>query len=56
MEHCPEGDLREQITKAEIRNKKIKVDLAIDWSFQIMSALKYCHDRKIMHRDLKVRN
>ena len=56
MEHCVEGDLRSQLLKKNYDNQKFDVAQVIDWAYQIASALKYCHDRTVIHRDLKVNN
>ena len=55
MEHCEEGDLRSQLHKKNYYKQKFDVEQVIEWSFQIASALKFCHDRKVIHRDLKVK-
>ena len=55
MEHCPDGDLRNQILRKQSLRQKFDVDQVIEWSLQVASALKFCHDRKVVHRDLKVR-
>ena len=54
MEHCEEGDLRSQLHKKNYHKQKFDVEQVVDWAFQIASALKYCHDKTIIHRDLKV--
>ena len=55
MEHCPDGDLRNQILRKRSLRQKFDVDQVVEWSLQVASALKFCHDRKVVHRDLKVR-
>ena len=55
MEHCEEGDLRSQLHKKNYYKQKFDVEQVIDWAFQIASALKFCHDRTVIHRDLKVK-
>ena len=55
MEHCEEGDLRSQLHKKNFYKRKFEVEQVIDWAFQIASALKFCHDRTVIHRDLKVK-
>ena len=54
MENCPDGNLRNQILRKRSLQEKFDVEQVIDWSMQIASALKFCHDRKVIHRDLKV--
>ena len=54
MEYCPDGDLRKQISRNQSLKKKFDVLQVVDWSLQIASALKFCHDRQVIHRDVKV--
>lgn len=58
------GDLAQKISDLQTRNKG-KPEVARDyfseeqilhWFTQICLALKHCHDRKIMHRDIKALN
>ena len=54
MEYCPDGDLRKHILQKKKLNEKFDVEQVIDWSLQVAAALKFCHDHKVIHRDLKV--
>ena len=54
MEYADNGDLFEQIQKAKTNH--FKEDQIIDWFVQICLAMKHCHDRKILHRDIKCQN
>ena len=54
MEYCPDGDMRTQITLKKNQQQVFDVQQVIDWSLQIASALKFCHDRQVIHRDLKI--
>ena len=54
MEYCPGGDLRDQILLKKNLQQRFDVRQVIEWSLQVASALKFCHDRKVIHRDLKV--
>ena len=54
MEYCPDGDLRNQIREKSRLQQKFDVQQIVDWSLQIANALKFCHDRKVIHRDVKV--
>ena len=55
MEYCPDGDLRNQIRQKSSLGEKFDIEQVVDWSLQVASALKFCHDHKVIHRDLKVR-
>ena len=55
MEYCPDGDLRDQIRQKKNLGQKFNVKQVIEWSLQVASALKFCHSKKVIHRDLKVR-
>ena len=54
MEYCPDGDLRKQIRQKSNLGQKFDVEQVVEWSLQIAAALKFCHDRQVIHRDLKV--
>ena len=54
MDYADGGDLAKQITQQ--RGRPMPEDTILDFFVQICLALKYLHDRKIMHRDLKPHN
>ena len=54
MEHCPDGDLKNQILRKRSLQQKFDIEQVVEWAFHIASALKFCHDRKVIHRDLKI--
>ena len=55
MEYCPDGDLRNQIRQKSNLGEKFDIEQVVEWSLQVASALKFCHDHNVIHRDLKVR-
>ena len=54
MEYCPDGDLRNKILRKRSLQEKFDIEQVVEWALQIASALKFCHDRRVIHRDLKV--
>lgn len=56
MEYADGGDLKEQISKRKQANSPFTEDEVLNFFTQICLALKHCHDRKILHRDLKPQN
>ena len=54
MEYCPYGDLLQYIRSYE--GDHIDPDIVLYIFIQIALGLKYLHDRKILHRDLKGQN
>ena len=55
MEYCPDGDLRNQIRQKNELGQNFDIQQVVDWSLQVAAALKFCHDNRVIHRDLKVR-
>ena len=52
MEYCDQGDMQKCIQDTNgcfFSERKI-----VAWALQICNALKHCHDRNVLHRDLKV--
>ena len=54
MEYCPDGDLKNLILRKRSLQQKFDIKQVVEWAVQIAAALKFCHDRKVIHRDLKV--
>ena len=54
MVNCEGGDMYSKI-KA-VKGKKFTEAQILEWSAQILLALLYLHERKILHRDLKTQN
>ena len=52
MEFCPKGNLLER----HPLGKPVALDLVVEYTEQIASALQYVHDNKIVHRDVKPQN
>jgi len=56
MEYADGGSLQRQWKKAQEANVHFSEEQILYWTAQIVSALKYVHTQKIMHRDLKLAN
>lgn len=60
MDYADGGDLASKIKKAKEESNGglflLDEDIILDWFTQICLAMKHCHDRKIIHRDLKAGN
>ncbi len=62
MDYVDGGDLLQKVQQQVMQNRAsnrmeyINEEQILNWFTQICLALKHCHDRKIIHRDLKVAN
>ncbi|CAD8211239.1 unnamed protein product [Paramecium octaurelia] len=53
MDYADDGDLAQKIKQTQGSLSESQV---LDWFTQLSLAVKYCHDRKILHRDIKTSN
>jgi len=56
MDFCEGGDLSDRLKKSKQANKNISEEQLLRWFTQGVLALKYIHDKHILHRDLKAGN
>lgn len=56
MEYCNGGDVDQLIKKFKIDGSFFEEDLLASIFIQTCSALRYLHERRILHRDLKAQN
>jgi len=56
MDYCEGGDLSDRVKKMRSQRKSFPEDQVLRWFTQAILALKYIHDMKILHRDLKSGN
>eukprot|EP00756_Hemistasia_phaeocysticola_P006607 Hpha_TRINITY_DN13917_c0_g1::TRINITY_DN13917_c0_g1_i1::g.35448::m.35448/K08857/NEK1_4_5; NIMA (never in mitosis gene a)-related kinase 1/4/5 len=55
-EYADGGDLAQYIKSHVSRKERIREDTILSWTVQLVLALKYLHENKILHRDLKPAN
>mmetsp|Transcript_137529 Transcript_137529/g.343143 ORF Transcript_137529/g.343143 Transcript_137529/m.343143 type:complete len:527 (-) Transcript_137529:79-1659(-) len=56
MDYCEGGDLTRQIETSKRRGQRIPEEQILRWMTQALLALKYIHERHVLHRDLKSGN
>jgi NIMA (never in mitosis gene a)-related kinase len=56
MDYCEGGDLAGQIEQAKKKRQPIHEDQILRWMTQALLALKYIHDKHVLHRDVKSSN
>ena len=54
MDYCSAGDMGAIVARR--RGALLPEDTILDWFVQICLAIKHIHDRKILHRDIKMQN
>ena len=55
-EYCEGGDLDMKIADTRKKHKNIPEAQVIEWLIQLLLAMQYMHERRVLHRDLKARN
>lgn len=50
------GDLSQHIKKRHQSGEHFNENLILNWLLQLVMALKYIHEKKILHRDIKAAN
>lgn len=53
MDYADGGDLSGKLKEQALTGDMFSEDTILNWFTQMCLALKHCHDRKILHRDLK---
>lgn len=56
LEYCEEGDLSQHISFCLEKKERFPEVLIAYWSLQMLTALEFLHENKIMHRDIKAKN
>lgn len=56
MEHADGGDMAKMILERKKNDNPFSEDEVLDYFTQVCLAIKHCHDRKIVHRDIKAAN
>lgn len=51
-----EGDLDFHIMQKKKKNKHFPENLILNWILELLFALDYLHNKKILHRDIKCSN
>ncbi|XP_042302691.1 serine/threonine-protein kinase Nek3 [Sceloporus undulatus] len=54
MEYCDDGDLMQKIKLQ--KGKLFLEDTILDWFTQMCLGVKYIHDKRVLHRDIKSKN
>ena len=55
-DYCESGDLYERLKKQSQKGQYLDEKHILRWLVQISTALKYVHEKNLLHRDLKTQN
>lgn len=55
-EYCEGGDLDDKIKAWKKTGKRFDESLILAWFIQLVLAVKFMHEKRVLHRDLKTRN
>ncbi|ELT89257.1 hypothetical protein CAPTEDRAFT_177924 [Capitella teleta] len=55
-EFCDGGDLGSKIVEYRERSQHLQEGQVLEWLIQLLLAVQYIHDRRVLHRDLKSNN
>ena len=53
MEYCSGGDLAQAIKEQSDKKEPFTEEQVLKWFKDLCMAMKYLHDKKIIHRDIK---
>ena len=56
MHYCSGGDLHTRIAQRRATGQRFDEGRVLDWFIELCLALRYCHERKLLHRDIKAQN
>jgi NIMA (never in mitosis gene a)-related kinase len=56
MEYAEKGDLEKYLEMRKVEGKPLTEAQVIEWFIQLALGMKYIHEKKIVHRDLKADN
>lgn len=56
MQHCEGGDLATYVKEAAKRRMRIREPQIMNYFVQVLQALNYIHNERVLHRDLKTSN
>ena len=56
MEHASGGDLAKHLAGLREAGSRLPLETALEWSVQLLLALKYVHSLRVLHRDIGPKN